>query len=324
MYDVVIVGGGVAGLSAALTLGRGRRRVLVIDGGAPRNAPSSHAHGFLSRDGISPLELLRTARDDLREYPNVEFRRGDAQTASRTDGGFILALADGDVIETRKLLLATGVIDVLPDIEGMAELWGRGVNHCPYCHGWEIRDRTWAMLDETTATFDRVALYRNWAADLVILSNGVSQLDSAERDRLAKLGVSIDERRVARVGHAEGDDVLVSFENGESLVAGGIFAAPPQVQRSSIPEVLGCELDELGPTGSRYVRVDATTGESTVSGVYAAGDMVGPMQFLSFAAASGVRAAAALNRAFVIEEAEAVLAGPVASQDAVTRASATG
>src|SRR5688500_10196703 len=132
MYDVIIVGGGVAGLSAALTLGRGRRRVLVIDGGAPRNAPSSHAHGFLSRDGISPLELLQIAREDLRTYDNVAFRRGAAQTASRTEAGFVLTLGDGEAIETRKLLLATGVVDVLPDIEGMAELWGRGVNHCPY------------------------------------------------------------------------------------------------------------------------------------------------------------------------------------------------
>src|SRR5688572_26763737 len=146
MYDAVVVGGGVAGLSAALILGRARRRVSVWDGGAPRNAPAQHAHGFLSRDGIPPLDLLRLAREELEVYPSVEVKAEEVARAFATPRGFSLTSTEGQTIEARKLVLATGVTDVLPEIPGLPQLWGCGVYHCPYCHGWEVRDKPWGVL----------------------------------------------------------------------------------------------------------------------------------------------------------------------------------
>jgi thioredoxin reductase len=308
MYDVVVVGAGVAGLSAALMLGRARRRALVLAGGAPRNAPASHAHGFLSRDGIPPPELLRLARADLAAYPSVAVKTGEVARAAAAPRGFRLTSMDGQAIEARKLVLATGVTDILPEIPGLPDLWGRGVYHCPYCHGWEVRDRPWGILGDAPLAFERVALFRGWASDLVVLANGPSSLAAPEKERLVALGASLDERRIASIGRKGEDEVNVTFEDGPSLALGGVFLAPRQVQRSPLAEALGCEMDKFAPTASCYVRADAVTGETTVPGVYAAGDMIGPMQSLVFAAASGARAAAMLNHALALEDAEALLA----------------
>jgi thioredoxin reductase len=309
MYDVVIVGGSFAGLSAALMLGRARRRVLVLDAGTPRNAPAEHAYSLLSRDGISPFELLCLSREELSVYDSVEFRVGQVAGAVAEEGGFNLTSTDGQQIEARKLILATGVTDVLPEIPGLAELWGRGVYHCPYCHGWEVRDKRWAILGDAPMIFDRVALFRGWASVVVVLANGASSLPPAERQSLVALGAVLDERRIAQVARTGADNVEVSFEDGSSLIVGGLFAMPHQVQRSSLPEALGCEFDDFVPTASRYVKTDPATGETTVQGVYAAGDMIGPQQNLVFASASGALAAIRLNHAMSLEDAEAVVAG---------------
>jgi thioredoxin reductase len=312
VYDVVVVGAGVAGLSAALTLGRARRRVLVSDGGGPRNAPAARAHGFVSRDGVPPLELLALARAELDAYPGVEVTAGAVTRAAATPRGFGLAVeggqTTGQTIEARKLVLATGVADVLPEIPGLAELWGRGVYHCPYCHGWEVRGRPWAVLGDAPLAFERVALFRGWTSEVVVLAGGPSGLAEAEKERLVALGASFDERRIASVERTGEDGVEVTFQDGPSLAVGGVFVVPRQVQRSPLAEALCCALDELGPTASRYVRADPVTGETTVPGVYAAGDMTGPMQSLVLAAASGARTAAGLNRALAMEDAEALLA----------------
>jgi thioredoxin reductase len=307
MYDVVVVGGGIAGYSAALILGRARRRVLLVNAGPPRNAPAEHAHGFVTRDGTPPFELLEIAQGELDAYPNVEVRDWELVEAAAGPRGFTLVAADSTPIETRKLVLATGVTDVLPEIPGLRELWGRGVYHCPYCHGWEVRDTTWGMLGDAFAT-DRAALFRGWAGELVLLPDGPSMLGEEDRTRLRGLGVTIEERRIDRV-EPEGEGGLrVRFTDRASLALGGLFALPAQVQRSSLAESLGCELIEPGPMVARYVKVDPVTGETTVPGVYAAGDMIGPAQSLILAAASGARAAYQLNHAMAFEDAERQLA----------------
>jgi thioredoxin reductase len=313
MYDVVVVGGGIAGLSAALILGRARRRVLVLETGNPRNAAAQYAHGFLSRDGIAPLELVRLAREELAAYANVEVRSGNAVSASVQSRGFRLTLAREQLVEARKVVLATGVTDVLPEIPGFPELWGRGVYHCPFCHGWEARDRPWGILGDVPLAFERVALYRGWASALVLLTNGASALTPAERERVVALGASFDERRIACVQRAGQDDVKVAFEDGPALTLGGVFIAPHQEQRSPLAEEFGCEMEEFAPTASRYVKADPATCETTVRGVYAAGDLVGPMQSLILAAASGARAAYAVTHAMAMEDAEALLASASSS-----------
>ena len=170
-YDAVVVGAGSAGLSAALMLGRSRRRVLVLDGGEPRNAPSSGVHYFLTRDGTPPNGLLRIGREQLGPYPGVEVREARAIRSAGSDGDFGVALDDGSEVETRKILLATGVHDELPERPGFRELWGRGIYHCSYCHGWEVRDRPLAVLAKAEALAMRATLTRNWSCDLVALTD---------------------------------------------------------------------------------------------------------------------------------------------------------
>lgn len=306
MYDVIVVGGGVAGLQSALILGRARRRVLVLDRGEPRNAPAAHAHGFLTRDGTAPADLLRLAREELEAYPSVQIEDPEAIGASIESEGFGVELAGGRRLSARKLVLATGVIDVLPEIPGTQELWSQGIHHCPFCHGWEVRDTTWAVLGDTPLAFERAALYRGWAREIVFLSNGPSSLDEEERGRLQALGAAIDERGIERFERHGDDEVKVYFNDGSSRVVGAVYAIPGQVHRSGLAEALGCELFEAPPVGYRFVKTDLVSGETTVPGVYAAGDIIGPMQSLILSAASGARAGYMLSHALAMEDALAL------------------
>lgn len=303
MHDVIVVGGGIAGLSAALVLGRARRDVLVLDAGHPRNEPAAAAHGFVTRDGTPPLELVRIARDELARYPNVTIREGLASHVRGDGSAFSLSLESGDDVTGRKLVLASGVRDTLPGVPGLAELWGKGVYHCPYCHAWEVRERPLAVLGSANA-FLRVALLRGWSGQLSLLTNG-EPLDPAEKAKIEALAVSVDQRPIARLERSgEEEDVTVVFEDGAEAVVAGAFVATDQQQRSRVPEELGCALAPMPPMNSRFVVVDPTSGETTVPGVYAAGDMTGPMQSLVLAAASGARAAYRLNHALAVEDAE--------------------
>jgi len=315
-YDTVVVGAGVAGLSAALVLGRSRRRVLVLDGGEPRNAPSSGAHGFFSRDGIPPAELLRIGREQLAPYESVEYRRARARKAGDVSGAFEVVLEDGTTVLARRLILATGVADELPDRPGFSELWGRGVYHCPYCHGWEVRDRPLAVLNSGEGAADRALFIRNWSRDLVLLTDGPAKLDEEDRQRLGALGVPVREERISRLEGDPGREPgaagrgleRVVFEDGSTLARAGLFYVPSQSQRSALAEDLGCELERRAH--SLVVASDPTTRETTVPGVYAVGDAVGtgPLQSVALAAASGAAAAYFVNHALATEDVEAELA----------------
>ncbi len=305
-YDAVIVGAGTAGLSAALVLGRSRRRVLVLDGGEPRNAPSAGVHGFFTRDGESPGELLEIGREQLEPYGGVEYRVERATEVSGSDGHFAVRLEDGDEVPARKLVLCTGVVDELPEKPGFRELWGRGVYHCPYCHGWEVRDRPLAVMAGGEEVLERAVLIRNWSRDLVALTDGSSLGDEA-RARLVALGVPVREERISRLeGKSDGSEGLwrVVFEDGSSIEREGLFYGPPQRQRSGLAEALGCEIVAMGPA-AEVVKADPMTRETSVAGVYVAGDAGPPPQSVALAAASGATAAAVLNHALCGEDAEA-------------------
>lgn len=305
-YDAVVVGAGTAGLSAALVLGRSRRRVLVLDGGEPRNAPASSSHGFFTRDGVSPGEFLEIGRGQLEPYPSVEYRADRAVEVFGSDGAFGVALGGGETVSARKILLATGVFDELPDRPGFIELWGRGVYHCPYCHGWEVRDRPLAVMAGGGGILERAILIRNWSRDLVVLTDG-SPPDDEARARLGALGVPVLDERIARLeGREDGSEGLsrIVFEDGTSIELEGLFYGPPQRQSSPLAEALGCEIVVMGPA-SWVVKTDPMTRETSVAGVYAAGDASSPMQSLALASASGATAAAFLNHTFCGEDAEA-------------------
>ena len=309
-YDVVVVGGGSAGLCAALVLGRSRRRTLVLDAGEPRNAPSSGVHGFFSRDGIPPQELIKTGREQLEPYPSVEVRSARVTGTRGENGDFEVVLDDGVLVRSRKLLLTTGVVDELPDKPGFKELWGRGVYHCPYCHGWEVRDRPLAVLNSSEGAAERAAFIRNWSRDLVLLTDGPANLNEEGRRKLRALDVPVREERIS---HLEGDPDgatgglrSIHFEDGSSLAREGLFYVPPQRQGSELARMLGCEIVAMGqaPAG---VKSDPTTRETTVAGVYVAGDAGNAVQSALLAAASGANAAFFVNHSLVADEVAAAI-----------------
>ncbi|MBI3971841.1 MAG: NAD(P)/FAD-dependent oxidoreductase [Chloroflexi bacterium] len=293
--EVAIIGGGVAGLSAALVLGRSRKRTLVIDAGEPRNAPSPGVHSFFSRDGMLPADLLRIGREQLAPYDSVQLRRGRVSTAERVGDRFHLHLDDGGVVTTRRVVLTLGVVDELPDIEGLRERWGHGVFHCPYCHGWEMRDQPLAVLGNGAEGVRLARLATGWTRDIMLCTNGPATFGHEERALLARCGIAVHERRVARVdGEGKGVSGVV-FEGGEMLPRAGVLVRPPIHQRSDLPAALGCALTEQG-----VIRTDED-GRTSVPGVFAVGDCASLMQQVAVAVGQATRAAIVLNNELVLE-----------------------
>jgi thioredoxin reductase len=295
LWECVIVGGGASGLSAALVLGRARRRVLVLDAGEQSNRPAHGIGGLLGHDGLAPAELYARGRTELAAYPSVEVREMRVTRGSPQDGRFVLWTADNEVLHAARVLLATGMAYAVPDLSGVAELWGGTVFHCPYCHGWEVRDGALAVLGNPAAAH-RALLLRGWSADVVLLTDGPADLDADERARLHRAGIPIVERRVAGVRGRDGALEAVLFADGEELPRDGLLVPAPLRQRSSLASDLGAELTERGT-----VDVDAF-GQTTVPGLYAAGDVSSPMPQVAGAIADGSRAAAAINDALLAEE----------------------
>lgn len=296
MYDVIIVGGGPAGHSAALLLGRCRRRVLVCDSGQYRNAASRALHGYLSRDGIDPTDARRIACEQLRRYETVELRHVEVADAARLGDRFEIALPDGTRLTARKLLLATGVVDLVPPIPGLEPLYGRSVFHCPYCDGWEMRD-------EPLAVYGRGRLGRGlaleltaWSDDLVLCTDGPAELHSADRERLARKGVAIREERIARLEGTGGALERIVFADGEVLARAALFFNTGQRQRSALPAKLGCAFT---PSGDVWTGAYAA---SNVPGLYVAGDASRLVQLAIIAAAEGAEAAFAINTALLQED----------------------
>jgi thioredoxin reductase len=295
VWDCVVVGGGAAGLSAALVLGRARRRVLVLDAGEQSNRPAHGIGGLLGHDGLPPAELYARGRAELAAYPSVEVRDILVTGGSHEDDRFVLTTADGSVVHAARVLLATGMEYDVPDLSGAAELWGGPVFHCPYCHGWEVRDRALAVLGNPHAAY-RALLLRAWSADVVLLTDGPAELDPDERARLERASVPVDERPVAGVRSRDGALEAVLFADGDQLPRDGLLVAAPLRQRSPLATDLGAELTERGT-----VDVDAF-GQTTVPGLYAAGDVSAVMQQVAGAIADGARAAAAINDSLLAEQ----------------------
>ncbi|HEX8330443.1 MAG TPA: NAD(P)/FAD-dependent oxidoreductase [Hymenobacter sp.] len=292
-YDVLIVGASNAGLSAALVLGRARRRVLVLDGGPPRNAPAFHTHSFFTRDGAAPQEVLRIGREQLRPY-DVEICATAATKVRPTAEGFTLTLATGAEATAPALLLATGVADELPPVPGLAELWGRGAYHCPYCHGWENRYNRVAVYGRGEAGYQQAVLLHQWSPELTLCTDGPADLTPAQQEHLARLQVRVLENPVAALDGSIRCLRALEFQDGSRLGIDALFLRPMQRQRSDLAAQLGCA---FSPDGT-FVQV-TETGLTSVPGVYAVGDMAGPLQQALLAAASGTRAAAALNNELI-------------------------
>jgi len=289
VLDVFVVGGGAAGLSAALVLGRSRRRTLVIDSGEPRNAPSPSAHSCFTRDGTPPAELLRIGREQLAPYDSVRLMHDRVVSVRAGDGVFTVGLAEGGEVEARRVLLAVGVRDILPNIDGIGALWGRRVLHCPYCHGWEVRDQPLALYASGAVAMEMAPLLLQWSRDLLLLTGGDEQLTPSDRAMLIGLGVRITDTPVQRL---EGDDheARIVFRDGRVERRSALFVRPAQELASDLPQRIGCELTEAG-----HIRVGGDL-QTSVAGVYAAGDATTPLQQIVVAAASGAQAAMMINR----------------------------
>jgi thioredoxin reductase len=298
-YDALIVGGGPAGLSAALALGLARKRVLLCDAGPPRNAAAVHLHNFVTRDGVAPADFRRLGREQLAAYPTIEVRDVRVGAITGTRGAFQIELeGEHEPIQAKRILIATGMIDEMLPIEGFATLWGHSIFQCPYCHGWEVRDRAWGYLASAKdgAMFLHFALMaRAWTRDLTVFTNGGFDVDEETQKTLAKAGIRLEteviERLVARDGLLE----RIALVGGKSVPLAALFVHPPQRQ-VEVVRALGLNLDEHG-----FVAIDPMRRETSIPGIYAAGDSTTRQQGAIFGAAQGTHAAAVLNAELTAE-----------------------
>ncbi len=293
-YDVVVVGGGAAGLSAALVLGRARRRIAVVDGGAPRNAPAAHMQGFLSRDGMPPSDFLAAGRNEVVGY-GVELFADDVV---EIEAGFVVRLAGGRVLTARRILVTTGVGDELPDIPGVRERWGRDLLHCPYCHGWEVRDEPLGVLGTVPGSVQHAQLVRQWSDDVAFLAH-TYDLAAVERAQLDARGIRVVEGEVARLVVVDDRLTGVAMTDGRMIARTAVFIRPGNRPRADgLLSGLGCEHNEEG-----FVAVDATGGTST-PGVWAAGNVVDPRAQVIASAGAGNAAAIDINADLVRDDVE--------------------
>jgi thioredoxin reductase len=294
-YDVAVIGGSAAGLSAALVLSRARRAVVVVDSGSPRNAPAAHMHGFLSRDGLPPSQLLAVGRDEVRAYGGELLDGTVAEVATDAASGFRLRLADGSEVAARRLLVATGLRDELPDIEGLRQRWARDVLHCPYCHGWEVRDQRLGVLGSTAEAVHYAQIIRQWSTDVVyfVPADLLSARDHAD---LAARSIDVVEGAVRRVVVEDDRLTGVEMEDGRIVPREVVFVPPRFVPNVDLLAQLGCDLGEDGWP------VRDTTGATGLPGVWVAGNVANPRAQVITAAGEGSAAAIAINADLVAED----------------------
>lgn len=298
-YDVVVVGGGAAGLNGALMLARARRSVVVIDAGEPRNAPASGVHGLLGRDGMRPEELLARGRAEVRGYGG-HVLSGEVVTATREDAGFAVTLADGRTVRARRLLVTTGLVDELPDIPGLRDRWGRDVLHCPYCHGWEVRDQAVGVLASGPMSVHQALLFRQLSADVTFFGH-TRPPTGDEREQLAARGISMVDGEVASVESAEGRLAGVRLRDGTMVRRDALVVSPRMAARAGFLAALGLRPAEHPAGVGEQIPVDAA-GRTEVAGVWAAGNVTDPSAQVGTAAAAGAMAAAQINADLVAEE----------------------
>ncbi|CAL9386263.1 Thioredoxin reductase [Streptomyces sp. enrichment culture] len=306
VYDVVVVGGGAAGLSAALVLGRARRRTLVVDAGEPRNAPSSHMQGYLSRDGMSPAEFLAAGREEIARY-GVELVR-DRVTDVTRDEDFTVVLGGERTVRARRLVVATGLKDELPAVPGVAERFGRDVLHCPFCHGWEVRDEPFGVLASGATSVHQALMVSQWSKDVTFFLHTVAEEELSDQDlrRLAAAGVDVVPGEVAELLVEDDRLTGVRLADGSTHARSVLYVGPRPVPQTGLLQRLGAEMHET-PFGT-YPVVDAT-GLTTVPGVWAAGNAIGFAEQVVHAASGGYRAAAAIVGDLLMTDLDAAVTG---------------
>ncbi|WP_343705030.1 NAD(P)/FAD-dependent oxidoreductase [Flavobacterium sp.] len=295
-FEVIIIGGSYSGLSAAMSLGRSLRQVLVIDSGLPCNRQTPHSHNFITQDGEKPAVISAKAKLQVDIYKTVQFYNGLAVKAFKTENGFEIETESGAIFTSRKVLFATGVKDLLPEIEGFGACWGISVLHCPYCHGYEVKNEKTAIIANGEMGFEYAKLISNWTKDLRLCTNGKSELTSEQTQTLKSHGVLILEEEIESFEHHEGYIKSIIFRNTEKVEVKAIYARPPFEQHCPIPEILGCDSNEQG-----LLKVDAMQ-KTNIAGVFASGDCTTPMRSVAIAVSTGSFAGAVLNKELIEED----------------------
>jgi len=304
--DVVVIGGGAAGLSGALMLARARRSVVVVDAGTPRNAPAAGVHGLLGRDGTPPAELLDRGRAEVRSYGG-EIVGGEVETVERDGDRFAVRVAGGGTLRARRLLVTTGLVDELPDVPGLRERWGRDIVHCPYCHGWEVRDRAIGVLATGPMSVHQALLFRQWSADVTLFTHRAPAPDPEQAERLAARGIAVVTGEVAALEVAGDRLTGVRLADGTVIAREVVAVAPRMVARAGLLESLGLRAVEHPSGAGEHVPADPT-GRTEVAGVWVAGNVTDLTAQVGAAAAAGAFAAAQINVDLVTEETDAAVA----------------
>lgn len=292
--DVIIVGGSYAGLSAAMLLGRSMRGVLVVDNQRPCNRQTPHSHSYLTRDGETPAAIAAIARAQVAHYPSVSFLNDTVISAEQVDSGFRVHTQSGEIFSSRKLLLATGVLDELAPIPGVAECWGISVLHCPFCHGYEVRGQQLGLLANGATAAELVTLIRNWSSRLTLFTNGPADFTPEQMAIIAQHQVPVIETPIAALEHTAGYLTAVRTTDEDQYPVQAIFARFPTKLASNLPEQLGCQLTDTGHI------VASEFGATNVPGLYAAGDATTPMRQVAVAVANGAKAGAAIVRELIM------------------------
>ncbi|HMQ76213.1 MAG TPA: NAD(P)/FAD-dependent oxidoreductase [Flavobacteriales bacterium] len=295
-FDVIIVGGSYAGLAAGMALGRALRRVLIVDSGLPANRQTPFSHNFITQDGVPPQLIASKARAQVERYASVEFKHGLVTEVSVTDDGFDVRVEDTPILTAKKLVFATGIRDLLPATPGFAECWGISVLHCPYCHGYEVRDEVTGVLGNGEKAFELVRLISNWTKELTLFTDGPSALTETQAQALGRHGIAIEQARVQELAHDKGQLHHIRLADKSSRAVHALYAMPPFEQHCTIPQRLGCAMTPEG-----YIQVDVQQ-RTSIPGIYAAGDSTARLRTVANAVATGTTAGMMLNKELVAEE----------------------
>lgn len=294
-YDVIIIGGSYAGLSAAMTLGRAVRNVLVIDHGKPCNRSTPHSHNFITHDGEEPLMIAQKARQQVKQYSTIEFLNAEVVEAKQEADSFQIKTQEGNTYSCKKLLFTTGLKDILPDISGFEACWGKSILHCPYCHGYEVRQQRTGILANGDIGFELMKLISNWTRDLVLFTNGPATLNADQLKLAAKYNIPVIEKPIISIEHEEGYIQHIWFADQSKYELKALYARPAFEQHSPLLASLGCELTEQG-----LVKVDMFQ-RTNVNGIYAAGDN-SSMRTVSMAVSTGTMAGIVINKELIDEQ----------------------
>ena len=294
-YDVIIIGGSYSGLAAAMALGRALKKVLIIDSAKPCNRQTPHSHNFITHDGQKPAEIAALAKEQVKRYQTVEFFSGLATDAEKTKYGFEIWTDSGEKFNASKLIFATGIKDIMPDIPGYAESWGISVLHCPYCHGYEVRNQKTGILGNGDFGFEFSVLISNWTDDLTLFTNGKSDLSIEQSAKLKKHKIRVVEAEIEQLEHENGYLKSVHFKDGSNTPVKALYARSAFVQHSAIPELLGCEINDEG-----YIRVNPAQ-KTNIEGIFACGDNCTRMRTVANAVAMGTTAGMMVNKELIEE-----------------------